>query len=74
MARRTLNLPDYIEELVLQRAEKGESFSAAAARLIEAGAAALKGRRRPRYVASGEGPEDLGELAEKYLRQIVSAR
>lgn len=74
MARRTLSLTNKIEELVLDQANEGESFSAAAARLIEAGAVALKGRRRPRYVASGDGPEDLGELAEKYLREVLTTR
>ncbi len=72
--RRTVNLPDSVEALVRQCGEDGESFSATVSRLIEAGARSLRGRRRPSYVASGEGPEDLGRMAEKYLRELVSAR
>jgi hypothetical protein len=74
MARRTVNLPDAVEHVVRRSAKEGESFSAAVARLIEAGARALHGRARPTWVGSGEGPTDLGRMAEKYLRQPVSAR
>lgn len=74
MARRTLNLPDSIEALVRENALQGESFSAAAARLIQEGAAGRGRRKPPRYVASGTGPRDLGRLAEKYLRDLLMAR
>ncbi|HEX9711724.1 MAG TPA: hypothetical protein VGB52_04110 [Actinomycetota bacterium] len=74
MARRTLSIPDSIEELVRARALPGESFSAAATRLIIAGARASGRRTRPRYVASGEGPRDLGRMAERYLRDPITAR
>ena len=74
MARRTLNIPDSVVALVIDHAEEGESFSAAASRLIQAGARAGGTRKRPRYVASGSGPRDLGRLAEDYLRETVSAR
>ena len=74
MARRTINLPDSVEELAREQAEAGESFSATVARLIEAGAHATGGRRSPRYVGSGEGPDELGRLAERYLRKPVTAR
>jgi hypothetical protein len=74
MARRTINLPDSVEALAREHAENGESFSATVARLIEAGARATTGRRAPRYVASGEGPRELGRLAERYLRELVTAR
>jgi hypothetical protein len=74
MARRTVNLPDSVEALAREHAKDGESFSATVARLVEAGVRATGGRRPPRYVASGEGPEDLGGLAERYLRELVSAR
>ena len=56
------------------RGDPGESFSAAVARLIDAGARSLRGGKRPSYVASGEGPEDLGRMAERYLRELVTAR
>lgn len=73
MARRTVNLPDSVETLAREHAEAGESFSATVARLIEAGARAGGGRRPPSYVASGEGPDDLGRLAERYLHDLVAA-
>jgi hypothetical protein len=74
MARRTVNLPDSVEALARESAEQGESFSATVARLIEAGARARRGRSRPCYVGSGEGPDDLGRLAERRVRELVTAR
>ena len=73
MARRTVSLPDSVEALARAHAAEGESFSATVARLIEAGAHATGGRRPPSYVGAGEGPEDLGLLAERYLRDLVTA-
>lgn len=40
-------------------------FPATVARLIEAGVRATRGRRSPRYVCFGEGPDELGRLAER---------
>jgi hypothetical protein len=57
-----------------ESAREGESLSATVARLIELGARAERGERRPRYVATGEGPEDLGRAAERYLNELVEAR
>jgi len=74
MVRRTVNLPDSVDELVREVAEDGESFSAAVTRLIEAGARALRVGSRPRYVGSGEGPEDLGRKADEYLKRLASSR
>lgn len=74
MSRRTVYLPDSIEKLARECSGIGESFSATVARLIEEGANSAQGRRQPRYVASGEGPYDLGRLAERYLREPVDAR
>jgi hypothetical protein len=71
MSRRTIYLPDSVEELARESSTTGESFSATVARLIEEGA---RGRKPPRYVASGEGPSDLGLLSERYLREPVEAR
>lgn len=72
MGRRTVNLPDAVEQLVRDSAKEGESFSAAVTRLIEAGSRKLRTGRRPAYIGSGEGPEDLGRMAEKYLREPVN--
>jgi hypothetical protein len=74
VARRTVNLPESIDALAREQAKDGESFSATVARLIEAGARATRGRRPPSYVGSGEGPDDLARLAERYLRELVTAR
>jgi hypothetical protein len=74
MSRRTVYLPDSVEELVRESSKAGESFSATVARLIEEGARSMRGRKRPRYVASGEGPSGLGRLGERYLREPVEAR
>jgi len=77
MGRRTVNLPEGVEGLVRELASEGESFSAAVARLIEAGAKGAEGEgtsRRPGYVASGEGPDDLGRRAEHYLRDLATSR
>ncbi len=72
MVRRTVSLPEAIDELVRREAEEGESFSAAVARLIEAGARSFRGKKPPAYVGSFEGPSDLGRRAEDYLRHPVS--
>ena len=74
MPRRTINLSDSVDALVRRSADEDESFSAAVARLIGAGARATDGRARPSYVAAGDGPEDLGRLAERYLREPVDGR
>jgi hypothetical protein len=74
MARRTINLPQSVEDLARDSAREGESFSATVARLIEQGARAERGTRRPRYVGSGDGDSDLGRAAERYLRELTKAR
>jgi hypothetical protein len=73
MARRTVNLPDSVEALARDAAETGESFSATVSRLIEQGAQASGAGKPPRYVATGEGPDDLGRAAERYLADFVPA-
>jgi hypothetical protein len=74
MARVTISLPQSVEDLARESAREGESFSATVARLIEQGASADRGARQPRYVATGDGPSDLGEAAERYLADLVEAR
>ena len=72
MVRRSVTLSESTEVLVRALAEEGESFPAAVARLIEAGARSLRSGKRPSYVGAAQGPEDLGENAEKYLRELSS--
>lgn len=74
MVRRTVSLPDHTDALVRRMAREGESFSAAVARLIEAGAQSLQGRRSVSYLGSGEGPDDLGRRAERYLEELTGGR
>lgn len=74
MVRRTVNLPNSTDALVREMADEGESFSAAVTRLIEAGARSLRSGRRPKYVAAGEGPDDLGRRADEYLRKLAASR
>lgn len=74
MARRTVDLPDGVEAIARDAAEPGESFSATVTRLIELGAQASRGRTVPRYFGAGEGPDDLGLAAERYLADLVSGR
>ena len=70
MARRTIYLPESTEAIARASAHDGESFSATVARLIEAGAFSAGKRKRPDWIGSGEGPEDLGLNDEKYLREL----
>jgi hypothetical protein len=72
MGRVTISLPQSVEELAREAAREGESFSATVARLIEQGVKSERGARRPRYVGSGDGPEDLGAAAERYLTDLVN--
>jgi hypothetical protein len=74
MARRTINLSDSVETIAREAARRGESFSATVSRLIVEAAAGERGPKRPRYVAAGDGPSDLGRAAERYLEQAVEAR
>lgn len=74
MVRRTVNLPEAIDEQVRAVVEEGESYSAAVARLLELGVKSSGGGRRQAWVGSGEGPEDLGRRAEQYLRDPVTSR
>jgi hypothetical protein len=74
MPRRTINVPPRIDALVREMAHDHESFSAAVVRLIETGIRNEGRRRPPSYVASGDGPEDLSEKAELYLKELIEAR
>ena len=74
MPRRTVSLPQSVEDLARESALDGESFSATVARLIERGARANGHSNPPRYVGAGEGDDDLGRDAERYLRNLVAAR
>lgn len=74
MVRRTVSLPQALDKQVRDAAGDDESFSAAVARLLEAGLRATTGKHRPEWVGSGEGPDDLGRWAEEYLRHPTAQR
>jgi hypothetical protein len=74
MGRVTISLPQSVEDLARESSREGESFSATVARLIEQGARSERGARPPRYVGTGDGPEDLGVAAERYLTDLVETR
>lgn len=68
MARRTIYLPDMIEDLVREQALEGESFSATIVRLVEMSARNGSREDWPDYIGSvDEGPRDLSINVEKYL-------
>lgn len=72
MARRTVFLPEAVDRLVRDSLAEGESYSSALCRLVEAGFREGHGRQAPAYVGSGEGPENLGRMAERYLEDLTS--
>lgn len=72
MTRRTISIPDSVDRLIKELCEGGESYSATVARLVETGARTSGKRRRLSFVGSGEGPEDLGINAEKYLNELAA--
>lgn len=67
--RRTIYMPDDIDELVREHAVEGESFSATIVRLVELGAREDEHHHVPLdYIRAGNsGLPDLGINAEKYL-------
>jgi len=67
MPRRTIYLPDHVDELVRKQKLGNESFSATVARLIQFGPLDDNEENWPEWIGSGEGPGDLGINAEKYL-------
>jgi hypothetical protein len=68
VARRTIYLPDNVEEVVRKHAVEGESFSATIVRLVELGAREDEHHVPLDYIGVGNsGLPDLGINAEKYL-------
>jgi len=71
MVRRTISLPTSVDEKIRKIAEEEGSYSAAVARLVEEGAKRSGKSERPNWIGSGDGPQDLGRNAERYLREPV---
>ena len=75
MVRRTISLPKAIDDLVREEAKDGP-YSAAAARLIEAGARALKRGTVPAWIGAGRsrGPRDFARYYERYVEEALGSR
>lgn len=72
MVRRTISLPEAVDETVKACAERDEPYSRTVTRLIQAGARALKKGRRPEWIGSfSSGLPDLGLRAEHYLIEAI---
>lgn len=70
--RRTISLTEAVDETVRHAKREGESYSAAVARLVEAGARALHAGHAPSWIASGSsGVQDLGVNSERYIREAL---
>ncbi|MFN2521353.1 MAG: hypothetical protein ABR525_09945 [Candidatus Limnocylindria bacterium] len=72
MPRRTLSLPKAVDDIITSVAHEGESYSAAAARLIEAGARQLRRGHRPPWIGAGSAkslPKDFARNYEEYMAQ-----
>jgi len=68
MPRRTIHMPEDVEETVRDHAREGESFSATIVRLVELGAREDEVHVPLDYIGAGSsGLPDLGINAEKYL-------
>lgn len=77
MVRRTISLPKAVDDIVRGTAEDGESYSSAVARLVHAGALALKKGEVPAWIGSGrsrKGPRDFARHYERYIREAFKLR
>jgi hypothetical protein len=74
MVRKTITLPESTVRFVREESRAGESFSATVARLLTERARSGETTRMPSYVASGDGPPDLSQRVEKYLREALANR
>jgi hypothetical protein len=67
MSKHNVDVRDVIEAQARELAGKVASLRASVVHLIEGGGDPA----RPSYVATGDGPDDLGRRAEEYLRGLV---
>ena len=71
MVRRTISLPASVDAKILKIAEEEGSYSAAVARLVEEGVKRTGKNEQPDWIGSFEGPPDLSENLDKYIRQAL---
>jgi len=72
--RRTISVSEAIDRLIKDRVAEEGSYSAAVARLVEAGTRRLGRKSALPYVAAGDGPPDLSIAAERYVRAALRRR
>ena len=71
MVRRTISVSPAIDEKILKIAEEEGSYSAAVARLVEEGARRTGKNEVPDWIGSFEGPADLSENLDKYIKEAL---
>ena len=71
MVRRTISLPASVDAKILKIAEEEGSYSAAVARLVEEGARRAGRNDEPDWIGSFEGPPDLSENLDKYIKAAL---
>ncbi len=71
MVRRTISLPASVDEKIRKVAEDEGSYSAAVVRLVEQGIKKSGKDELPDFIGSGEGPADLSENLDKYIREAI---
>jgi hypothetical protein len=71
VVRRTISLPPAVDEKIRKVAEEEGSYSAAVVRLVEEGAKRKGKSDLPDWIGSGEGPADLSENLDKYIREAL---
>ena len=74
MVRRTINVSEAVDRLIRQRVAEEGSYSAAVARLVEAGTRAARPEKRPALCGERRRAPDLGIAAERYLRAAPRRR
>ncbi len=71
MVRRTISVSTAIDEKILKIAEEEGSYSAAVARLVEEGTRRTGKNEVPDWIGSFEGPADLSENLDKYIKESL---
>jgi hypothetical protein len=67
--RRTISLPRSVDAKIRKVAEDAGSYSAAVVRLVEQAAKRSAKDDVPEWIASFDGPADLSENLDKYIRE-----
>lgn len=71
MVRRTISVSPAIDAKIRKIAEEEGSYSAAVARLVERGSKRSGKDELPDWIGSFEGPPDLSENLDKYIREAI---